>query len=61
MPDISVGESYFIISGASELKKPAHIPWTILAANNTSILGMKMTSPAMTAIKLIRIKLFLLS
>lgn len=26
VPDISLGDSYFIINGATELKNPAHIP-----------------------------------
>ena len=30
VPEISVGESYFMISGTKELNNPAHIPWTSL-------------------------------
>ncbi len=49
VPDNYIGESYFIINGAIELYKPAHIPCNILPINRNWIFGMNKMIPAIIA------------
>jgi hypothetical protein len=59
VPEISVGDVSFMISGANELPKPATTPWRSLATTRTSKVGTKTKKPTINATRL-AIRAFLL-
>ncbi len=52
VPEISRGESYFIIKGDNELKRPEHTPCSNRVRKSVSIEGMNIKMPVMKAIQL---------
>ncbi len=55
VPEISRGDSYFIIRGDSELNRPEHTPWSKRVSNKVYMCGMKSNMPVMNA-RLLTIK-----